>query len=102
MDTAAESKDPEVAEELLQYFIAEDRKDCFVAALYTCYTLLRPDVVYEIAWRHSLQDYAAPFMIQAMRQTLTRLETLEQANQERTVKDAEKEKQGNLKRAYWM
>nr|KAJ3422166.1 hypothetical protein HK105_000871 [Polyrhizophydium stewartii] len=93
METAAESKDAEIAEELLQYFIEADRKDCFAACLYTCYDLLRPDVILEIAWRNKLQDAAMPYVIQIVRETLTRVEVLEKANQERSVKEVEKEKQ---------
>ncbi|KAI8917358.1 hypothetical protein BC831DRAFT_485343 [Entophlyctis helioformis] len=93
MDTAAESKDPEIAEELLHYFIEVDRKDCFAACLYTCYDLLKPDVIMEIAWRHKLNDFAMPYMIQTVRELLVRLETIEKASDERSTKDAEKEKQ---------
>lgn len=39
-------------------------KECFAACLYTCYDLLRPDVVLELAWRHQLMDFAFPYMIQ--------------------------------------
>ncbi|CEP17142.1 hypothetical protein [Parasitella parasitica] len=44
METAAESKDREVAEELLQYFIEVGKRECFAAMLYTCYDLMRPDI----------------------------------------------------------
>jgi hypothetical protein len=38
--------------------------ECFAAALYTCYDLLRPDSVLELAWRHKLIDNAFPYIIQ--------------------------------------
>ncbi len=43
-------------------------EECFAACLYTCYELIRPDVVLELAWRHSLMDFAMPFMIQTFRE----------------------------------
>lgn len=39
-------------------------KECFCATLYTCYDLIRPDVVVELAWRNQLVDFAMPYMIQ--------------------------------------
>ncbi|KAJ3191643.1 hypothetical protein HK101_007526, partial [Irineochytrium annulatum] len=94
METVAESKDTEVAEELLQYFLELGKKDCFAACLYTCYELLRPDVVMELAWRNGMMDFAMPFMIQVTRESMSRIELLEKANAERNQKDVEKEKQG--------
>lgn len=93
METAAESKDTEIAEELLQFFIENDKKECFTACLYTCFELLRPDVIIELAWRNKLQDFAMPYMIQVTREALARVEALEKSNKERSEKDAEKEKQ---------
>ncbi|KAJ3211483.1 hypothetical protein HDU67_004519 [Dinochytrium kinnereticum] len=93
METAAESRDAESAEELLQYFIDSGRKDCFAACLFTCYDLLRPDVVIEVAWRNGLMDFAMPYVIQTAREYLTKVDALEKANAERSQKEVEKEKQ---------
>jgi clathrin heavy chain len=41
IDTAAESADAALAEELLSFFVAEKLNACFSACLYTCYPLLR-------------------------------------------------------------
>jgi hypothetical protein len=38
------------------------------ACLYTCYSLLRPDVVLEVAWMHKLTDYAMPYVIQSVKE----------------------------------
>ncbi|KAI9251762.1 hypothetical protein BDA99DRAFT_563473 [Phascolomyces articulosus] len=76
METAAESKDGEVAEELLQYFIEVGKRECFAAMLYTCYDLMRPDVVMELAWRHGLKDFAMPYMINMMREQFTKIDVL--------------------------
>ena len=67
MQYASESKDVELAEELLAWFLMEDKKECFAACLFTCYDLLRPDVVLELAWRYGLSEYCMPFMVQTLR-----------------------------------
>lgn len=73
MQYASESKDIELAEELLQWFLQEDKKECFAACLFTCYDLLRPDVVLETAWRHNIMDFAMPYFIQVMREYLSKV-----------------------------
>uniref|UniRef100_A0A672L0J7 Clathrin heavy chain 1-like n=1 Tax=Sinocyclocheilus grahami TaxID=75366 RepID=A0A672L0J7_SINGR len=72
MQYASESKDIELAEELLQWFLQEDKKECFAACLFTCYDLLRPDVVLETAWRHNIMDFAMPYFIQVTREYLSK------------------------------
>lgn len=52
IDTAAESGDTSLAEDLLSFFVNIGDKECFCAALYTCYSLIRPDVAMELAWRN--------------------------------------------------
>ena len=42
IDTAAQSGESSIAEELLEYFLANDDKECFAAMLYTCYGLIAP------------------------------------------------------------
>ncbi|RKP27400.1 armadillo-type protein, partial [Syncephalis pseudoplumigaleata] len=73
IQTAAESKDTEVAEELIRYFVDTGNRECFVAALYICYEQMRPDVVMELAWRNGLTDFAMPFMIQTMREYMSKV-----------------------------
>lgn len=73
MQYASESKETELAEELLQWFLEEDKKECFAACLFTCYDLLRPDVVLETAWRHNLMDFSMPYFIQVMREYLSKV-----------------------------
>uniref|UniRef100_A0A8C5BGP1 Clathrin, heavy chain a (Hc) n=1 Tax=Gadus morhua TaxID=8049 RepID=A0A8C5BGP1_GADMO len=74
---ASESKDTELAEELLAWFLQEDKKECFAACLFTCYDLLRPDVVLETAWRHNIMDFSMPYFIQVMREYLSKVDKLE-------------------------
>uniref|UniRef100_A0A914HD52 Clathrin heavy chain n=1 Tax=Globodera rostochiensis TaxID=31243 RepID=A0A914HD52_GLORO len=91
MEYAAESRQPEIVEDLMQYFLKQGLKDCFPALLYKCYDLLRPDVVLELAWRNNIVEYAMPFMIQTMRDFGSRVERLERAEVER--KEEVKEQQ---------
>ena len=72
---AAESKDAELAETLLQWFLEEGRKECFAACLFASYDLLHPDVVLEVAWRNNIMDFAMPYFIQVMREYLTKVST---------------------------
>jgi len=67
METTAASGSQELAESLLNFFVTEGQKECVAACLYTCYELIRPDVVLEMAWRHGLMDFAMPYMIQSFR-----------------------------------
>ena len=50
METAAQSGDPEIAEELLRFYVEQKERECFAAALFTCYDLIRPDVALEVSW----------------------------------------------------
>lgn len=92
METVAESKDRQVTEELIKFFVENDLKECFAASLYTCYDLLKPDFVMELAWRNRLMDCAMPYMIQTMRELVGKVDLLEKANAEREEKEALQEK----------
>jgi clathrin heavy chain len=83
MEYAAESRQPEVVEELLRFFLSKGLNECFSAALYKCYDLLRPDLVMELAWRHKITDFAMPYMIQVLRDFSLRVDRLEKAEAER-------------------
>lgn len=72
MEYAAESKNAEVAEELLAYFLDKKAYDCFAACLFQCYDLLHPDVILELAWRNNIMDFAMPYLIQVMREYTTK------------------------------
>merc|ERR1719245_1374860 len=79
METAAESGDADLAEEIIRFFVdnPDTPKSCFAACLYTCFPLLRPDVVLELSWRHELQDICMPFMIQAFRNFSNKVDSLQ-------------------------
>jgi len=77
IDTAAESKDVDLTEELLRFFVSVQDKSCFSATLFTCYDLIRPDIVMELAWRNGYTDFAMPYLIQYMRHMHDRVNVLE-------------------------
>ncbi|WPT18138.1 Clathrin heavy chain 1 [Picochlorum sp. SENEW3] len=76
METAAQSEDADLAEDLLRYFIDEDVPECFAACLYTCYDLIRPDVALELAWKNKMMDTVMPYMIQTMKDLTTKVDLL--------------------------
>lgn len=78
METTAQSKNSALVMDLLQFFVQEKERECFAAALYSCYSLVSPDVVLELAWRHGLTDVAMPYMIQWTKDTHTKLAVLEE------------------------
>jgi hypothetical protein len=67
IDTAAQSGNRELAEDLLRYFVDKKDKECFSACLFTCYRLVRPDIALELAWRSRYMDFVMPFLIQFLR-----------------------------------
>lgn len=73
MEYAAESKMAEVAEELLSWFLDEQNFECFAACLFQCYDLLHPDVILELSWRHNILDFAMPYLIQVMREYISKV-----------------------------
>ncbi|KAL0585050.1 hypothetical protein ABG067_005187 [Albugo candida] len=65
IDTAADSEDPELAEDILRFFVSVHDRECFYGTLFTCYALIKPDVVMmELAWRNGYTDFVMPYMIQ--------------------------------------
>jgi clathrin heavy chain len=64
LETAAYSKQTEVAEDLATYFVSIGNKEAFAALLYVCYELIRPDFVEELSWRFGLGDITRPYSLQ--------------------------------------
>jgi len=98
METASDSKLPELADNLLNFFVTNGYKECVGAMLFSCYEQLRPDVVLEVAWRFGLQSFAMPYMIQTFRDyndklaaVTEKLAALDKAHQ--SDKEAEKKKE---------
>lgn len=84
MEYAAESKNSDTAEELLQWFLENGNHDCFAACLFHCYDLLHPDVIMELAWRHNIMDFAMPYLINVMREYITKVNRLEDIEKNRS------------------
>merc|ERR1719291_856745 len=91
METARDSGNQELAENLLRYFVDQDLKECFAACLYTCYDLIHADVALELAWRRGHLDFAMPFLIQVLREYTGRVDALDKKTQKKEEAE-EKEK----------
>jgi len=89
IQTASESKKQDVAESLLEFFVQQELKDCFAACLYTCYDVIRPDVALEFAWRNKILDFAFPYLIQVVREYVTKVDNILKES-EKKKKDEEK------------
>lgn len=87
IDTANESTDAEIIEGLLRFFCETSEKECFSAALYTCFAHVSPDVALELGWLNGYHNFVMPFFIQTFRNTHLRLKELE----ERTAPEKEPE-----------
>lgn len=88
-----ESKNGEIAEGLLRYFVTIGNKECFAACLYTCYELIEPDVVIELAWRNNLLEFAFPFLIQSLREIKSDVAALRKKTEELQKKEEKKSKE---------
>lgn len=78
IETAAESGDPAIVEQLLDFF-AKDYPDCFAACLYACYDLVSPATVLQKAWMCGGMEMAMPFMIQSLQNYQEKVDRLEKA-----------------------
>jgi len=76
IDTVAESGDSKLGSELLKFFVEKEDKECFAAALYTCYDMIDPSVALELAWRNNIIDFVMPFMIQYLSDTHSTIKEL--------------------------
>lgn len=119
IETAAISSKADVVEELLRYvsftlfsfsfganllaafanqlvsiqFVDIGSRECYVGMLYSCYELIRPDVILEMSWRHGLNDFTMPYMINMLSQQVRTIETLKKDNEERKAKEAANQKE---------
>ncbi|THG11860.1 hypothetical protein TEA_000415 [Camellia sinensis var. sinensis] len=76
METASQSGDRELAEELLVYFIEKGKKECFASCLFVCYDLIRPDVALELAWMNNMIDFCFPYLLQFIREYTGKVDEL--------------------------
>jgi len=68
IETASQSRQPEIVENLLRFFMKEKLFECFAAATYVCYDLITPDLILELSWRNGCTDFAMPYLIQSLRE----------------------------------
>ncbi len=92
IDTANESTDAGIIEKLLRFFCETSEKECFCAALYTCYAHVSPDVVLELGWINGYHNFIMPFFIQTFKHTHLRLKKLEERTEPK--KEAENAQDG--------
>ncbi|KAK3629435.1 Clathrin heavy chain [Elasticomyces elasticus] len=92
IETAAMSGKGEVVEELLRYFVDIGSKECYVGMLYSCYDIISLPTVMEISWRHGLQDFTMPFMINYLSQQAATIQELKRDNDERKAREKEDRK----------
>ena len=109
IETAAISAKSDVVEELLRYvsllilnqlnsvliisqFVDIGSRECYVGMLYACYDLIRPDVILEMSWRHGLQDFTMPFMINFLCEQTRTIEMLKKDNEERKSREVTQKK----------
>ncbi|CAO1618767.1 unnamed protein product [Sympodiomycopsis kandeliae] len=91
--TAADSKQGEVAEELLSYWVSIGHKECITATLYACFDSLSPDYIEELSWRHGLQDFVTPYKIQVQKTQSDKIKALEKMVKEMSSKQTSKEQE---------
>ncbi|GAU36984.1 hypothetical protein TSUD_150200 [Trifolium subterraneum] len=96
METASQSGERELAEELLVYFIDQGKKECFASCLFVCYDLIRVDVALEHAWMHNMIDFAFPYLLQFIREYTGKVDELvkhkiESQNEVKAKEQEEKE-----------
>jgi len=89
IDTANESGDAEIIENLLRFFCDSSEKECFCAALYTCFSHISPDVVIELGWLNGYHNFIMPYLIQTFKRTHQRIEALEKRTEPPKEDDAQ-------------
>lgn len=90
METVAESRDPALAEDLMRHVMNMQDKELLAAMLYTCYELVKPDVVLEVAWRQGLNEYVMPYFIQFVKDLSSRVEGVQKQTDDIKKKDEKK------------
>ncbi|KAF1730360.1 putative clathrin heavy chain [Beauveria bassiana] len=109
IETAAISAKADIVEDLLRYvsialsvliqqlltapqFVDIGHRECYTGMLYACNDLIRPDVVLELSWRHGLNDFTMPYMINMLSQQTKEIALLKADNEARKAKEKEHEK----------
>lgn len=93
METVSESKDPALAERLMRTIVDMKDKELFAAMLYTCYELIKPDVVMELGWRMNMMEFVMPYFIQFMSDMSKRVETVQKSTDDIKKKEEKHQKE---------
>jgi len=93
METVAESKDSVLAEKLMRTIVEMKDKELFAAMLYTCYELIKPDVVMELGWRMNMMEFVMPYFIQFMSDMSKRVETVQKSTDDIKKKEEKQQKE---------
>jgi len=96
IETAAESKKQDIAEGLLEFFVSNSLKECFSAALYTCYDVIRPDVALELAWKNKILDHAFPYFIQVVREYTSKVDGLHKEHDKKKKTEEKHDQQSSF------
>lgn len=91
IETSAISGKADIVEDLLRYFVDIGHRECYTGMLYACNDLIRPDVVLELSWRHGLNDFTMPYMINMLSQQTKEISLLKADNEARKAKEKEQE-----------
>jgi clathrin heavy chain len=91
IETALESQNDKLCEDLLRFFASQGDRECFCACLYTCYELVKPDVAMELSWRYDFTEFLMPYMIQTVRDLTIRMDHMQ-----RKAEDSEKMKKKEI------
>ncbi|PHH63349.1 hypothetical protein CDD81_6046 [Ophiocordyceps australis] len=92
IETAATSGKSEIVEDLLRYFVDIGHRECYTGMLYACNSLISPDLVLELSWRHGLHDFSMPYMVNMLAQQTKEIALLKADNEARKAKEKEQEK----------
>lgn len=68
-------------------------RECYVGMLYSCYDLIRPDLVMEISWRNGLNDFSMPYFINMLSEQVATVQMLKKDNEERKSKETTQKKE---------
>ncbi|ODV87673.1 hypothetical protein CANARDRAFT_4993 [[Candida] arabinofermentans NRRL YB-2248] len=93
IETAAISNNTKVATELMTYFVETGNKECFVATLYACYSLIPYDVVLELSWLNNLADYIKPYEISVAKENQQKLNEVYKDLKDRQAKETKDEEE---------
>jgi len=91
IETAAISGKNDIVDDLLRYFVDIGHRECYTGMLYACNDLIRPDLVLELSWRHGLNDFTMPYMINMLSQQTREISLLKADNEARKVREKEQE-----------